>query len=58
MLQATTSWLSSAPLRAAASGAFASLLVHYKAIVVVLAVDVVKQGSLNATHFGRGTLPY
>ena len=29
--QATTSWLSSAPLRAAASGAFASLLVHYKA---------------------------
>ncbi|CAK9007999.1 unnamed protein product, partial [Durusdinium trenchii] len=36
LVKATTSWLSSAPLRAAAGGAFASLLVHYKATHRVL----------------------
>eukprot|EP00439_Symbiodinium_sp_Y106_P029903 s7446_g3.t1 len=38
-LQATTSWLASAPLRAAASAAFASLLVHYKATHRILHME-------------------
>ena len=40
--QATTSWLASAPLRAAASAAFASLLVHYKALGVGPGLDIAR----------------
>lgn len=48
LVKATTSWLSSAPLRAAASGAFASLRVHYKATHRVLHLqedDVIQASS-------------
>ncbi|OLP96313.1 DEAD-box ATP-dependent RNA helicase 26 [Symbiodinium microadriaticum] len=39
LIKATTSWLASAPLRAAASAAFASLLVHYKATHRILHME-------------------
>eukprot|EP00931_Biecheleriopsis_adriatica_P106761 TRINITY_DN81145_c0_g1_i1.p1 TRINITY_DN81145_c0_g1~~TRINITY_DN81145_c0_g1_i1.p1 ORF type:complete len:571 (+),score=123.07 TRINITY_DN81145_c0_g1_i1:73-1785(+) len=39
LVKATTSWLASAPLRSAATAAFASLLVHYKATHRVLHME-------------------
>merc|ERR1711976_424663 len=48
LVRATTSWISSAPLRASATAAFASMLVHYKATHRVLHMaddDVVQAAS-------------
>jgi len=48
LVQATSSWVSSAPLRATATAAFASLLVHYKATHRVLRMsddDIIQAAS-------------